>query len=138
MIFLFSDFFFDFSDFSKKKLIFSDFPDFSDFSPDFSDFFFGAGDALPDARGLGQDLSTYYDMPIKHEGIGTTRRCLELDISLCPVNGLKRVLSYRTDADRQMKDRMCARGHQCTTQESSPCAEAWFSGWRPKSHIILG
>ena len=50
---------------------------------------------------LETELSTYYEMPIKFEGMGTSRRCLELCISLCPSSGMKCILSYMTDAERQ-------------------------------------
>ena len=58
---------------------------------------------LPEAelRSLAEEPSALYEMPIKLEGFGATRRCLELRLALNPAAGLKAVMAYRADADRQ-------------------------------------
>ena len=50
---------------------------------------------------LATELSAFYEMPVKLEGAGFVRLCLEMRLHCQAGSGIKATLAYRNDADRQ-------------------------------------
>ena len=86
---------------------------------------------LPEAelRSLAEELSALYEMPIKLEGCGANRRCLELRLPLNPAAGLKAVMAYRADTHRQGES-TSRPGPPGEIYVHVPCCGLCCWGWR--------
>ena len=77
---------------------------------------------------LATELSAFYEMPVKLEGAGSVRWCLEMRLHCQAGSGIKATLAYRTDADRQGESHDVSSWPLGAIHALGPCSTRCYAG----------